>query len=303
MDVEICVSDNASKDDTQAVISRYQTSHPIVYYRWPENMGADRNFLKCVEIASGDYCWLMGSDDYVEPGAIRYLIDFLQNHQVVGLSVNRKAYTVDLSRQTWEKPIVNLQQDYVFKSADEAYCYLGMYYGYISGQVIKRSIWNKVIAKENIQKYFNAYVHIFIIGKMLFEGQWAYIKYSCVRWRGDNDSFMSEGRLRRIRIDLYGYEPIVRDLFGNNSRVYKRHLTQVATYPVWYGVLSLKQTATASESAKIFIETLKIYWRLPMYWLKLFPLFLVPGGLLRAIKKLYLFSIKRYRLSKLNSNN
>ncbi len=32
----------------------------FTYFRWDSNKGADRNFLKVVEIASGEYCWLMG---------------------------------------------------------------------------------------------------------------------------------------------------------------------------------------------------------------------------------------------------
>ena len=45
-------------------------------------MGADRNYLKAVEIANGDFCWLMGSDDYVPAEAIKKVLARLQDSDI-----------------------------------------------------------------------------------------------------------------------------------------------------------------------------------------------------------------------------
>ena len=64
---EIAVSDNSSNDNTREVIEYSRRKFPnLTYFCWDKNMGADRNFLKVVEIASGEYCWFMGSDDRAE---------------------------------------------------------------------------------------------------------------------------------------------------------------------------------------------------------------------------------------------
>jgi abequosyltransferase len=64
--IEICVSDNASTDGTEILIRELQSRTPvrIIYFRNETNLGADANYLRAVELASGDYCWFMGSDDF-----------------------------------------------------------------------------------------------------------------------------------------------------------------------------------------------------------------------------------------------
>ena len=70
--IEICVSDNASTDNTEAMIRHYRNQfNYIVYHCNDTNLGADKNYLKCVALASGEYCWLMGSDDQLITGAIK----------------------------------------------------------------------------------------------------------------------------------------------------------------------------------------------------------------------------------------
>ena len=81
--VQIAVSDNASTDQTEQLVSAVREKFPnIVYYKWPTNMGADRNYLKAVEISDGEYCWLMGSDDYIPEGAVRRILSLLGDEDI-----------------------------------------------------------------------------------------------------------------------------------------------------------------------------------------------------------------------------
>ena len=60
-EVEVVVSDNASTDDT----ADYLRSLLNPCLRWwtnETNIGGDRNFLKCVAEAKGEYVWLFGDD-------------------------------------------------------------------------------------------------------------------------------------------------------------------------------------------------------------------------------------------------
>ncbi|MDR2427641.1 MAG: glycosyltransferase [Endomicrobium sp.] len=55
--VEICVSYNASSDNTKELVESYKEFTPnVTYFRWNKNMSADLNFLKVIEIAHGEYC-------------------------------------------------------------------------------------------------------------------------------------------------------------------------------------------------------------------------------------------------------
>jgi len=80
-EVEIIVSDNCSPDNTREVAANMQKlGLPIVYNRNAENIGADGNFLKCMNIASGKYVYLLGDDDFFAPNAISLLLDILRDH-------------------------------------------------------------------------------------------------------------------------------------------------------------------------------------------------------------------------------
>ena len=77
-EVEVAVSDNASTDGTADYLRSLE--HPIL--RWwtnETNIGGDRNFLKCVAEARGEYVWLFGDDDLMPEGAVASVLDFLRD--------------------------------------------------------------------------------------------------------------------------------------------------------------------------------------------------------------------------------
>jgi len=80
VDFEVCISDNASTDDTQEVVRRAQARLPIKYRRNAENLGIPRNFLNVVEMAEGDFAWLVGDDDLIVPTGIARLSRLIDEH-------------------------------------------------------------------------------------------------------------------------------------------------------------------------------------------------------------------------------
>ena len=67
--VELLISDNATTDGTEDYL-RGLSCRGLKIYRNAENIGGNRNFLACVERASGEYIWLFGDDDVMEPGGV-----------------------------------------------------------------------------------------------------------------------------------------------------------------------------------------------------------------------------------------
>jgi abequosyltransferase len=69
--VEVLVCDNASSDETPDLISTIRMAHPeLRTFRNDENLGFDRNYLRCVEEALGEFVWVMGDDDVWLPGSV-----------------------------------------------------------------------------------------------------------------------------------------------------------------------------------------------------------------------------------------
>ncbi len=82
--IEIVVGDNASTDGTfQVVQDHARQDDRIRCFRNDLNVGAVRNWLKCLEHSTGEYIKLLFSDDWLEPQAVeRLLVPILENPEV-----------------------------------------------------------------------------------------------------------------------------------------------------------------------------------------------------------------------------
>lgn len=78
--VEICITDNASTDDTFTLCSDYSARYSFIKYIWQnENRGPDVNIHAAYSLASGRYVWIFGDDDYLRVGALGKILDILSN--------------------------------------------------------------------------------------------------------------------------------------------------------------------------------------------------------------------------------
>ena len=61
---KLLILDNASTDDTAAVVARFQARMPnLAYARNPCNLGGAANILRAVEHGESEYLWIIGDDD------------------------------------------------------------------------------------------------------------------------------------------------------------------------------------------------------------------------------------------------
>jgi glycosyltransferase involved in cell wall biosynthesis len=75
--VELIISDNASPDETPAVVQEYVACGLHVrYIRNTQNIGPDANFLQCFEQALGKYVWIFSDDDLIVPGGVAKILTY-----------------------------------------------------------------------------------------------------------------------------------------------------------------------------------------------------------------------------------
>lgn len=79
-EVQVCVSDNASTDRTATVVAEMARKMGIDHRRNEANLGAARNFLKAVELARGEFVWLLGDDDLLRPDALSTVLGLLERN-------------------------------------------------------------------------------------------------------------------------------------------------------------------------------------------------------------------------------
>lgn len=96
--IEVCVSDNASKDETPRVLAKFAGRYPQLRIRRnADNVGAERNMLALVPFARGRYVKLHGDDDFFRPGAGQSLVHALHTLDgcsVVYLNLHREENTI-----------------------------------------------------------------------------------------------------------------------------------------------------------------------------------------------------------------
>ena len=79
--VEICVSNNASTDNTKEVVMKFKEKYPdlIKYNENEKNLGCDRNILKVISMAEGRFAWPFGDRYFIVNGGLKEVINFIES--------------------------------------------------------------------------------------------------------------------------------------------------------------------------------------------------------------------------------
>ncbi len=105
-EIEIVVCDNTSTDHTPKVVEPYLLRPDFRYHRNPENIGMLGNLRATAHHARGQYIWILGDDDVVEPGSIERVLQTIQRNPGIALIYLNYAYT----RQDDAKMVTDLDR-------------------------------------------------------------------------------------------------------------------------------------------------------------------------------------------------
>lgn len=214
-DIEVVIIDGASTDHTPTVAEQFRPRFDrLIYQRLQVNGGVDRDLDLAVRLATGDYCWLMSSDDILMPGAVATAREQLQTGCDVVL-FERIDCTFDmrpLRIRHWLRSM-NGCRDFAFKDQNQLLDYLeritsiGGLFSYISSILVSKRIWTSTEIPSEL--FGTNYAHAARILKALYGGaRLRYVPQPVVKCRGDNDSFSANGRVRRFSMDIDGYQAI-----------------------------------------------------------------------------------------------
>jgi abequosyltransferase len=287
--VEVVVTDNASPYATPAVIERHRTRiAQLTYVRHAENIGPDRNFLASVAAAKGQYCWLMGDDDMLEPGSVSRIVQILHEQPgLCGLSMDRYARSFDLQTRLSEDVFADFAGTTLLNGAEEVFQRIVDYVAFLSAQVVHRETWVAVVRDCPVEQFLNSYVHVYVIAHMLRRNPaWMVLKERLVSWRADNDSFLGAGRYRRIEIDVVGFEQIARAAFGAGSTTYRVIRDRIATRNLRMMITSSRIEGSWDRDTRQ--RTIKLamthYAKSAKFWLVTAPFLFAPSEVLPVLR-------------------
>lgn len=257
--IEVCISDNASTDGTQELINNIQANTPvrIIYSRSERNLGPDANYLRSVELASGDYCWFMGSDDVALPGSLNTILCEIDHEYDIYL-FNRVDCDIALrpicNRYWLDESLTGGLYDLADSKQFDKYSRqsksIGSLFSYLSSIVFKRTKWQAI----EVDSIFigTAYSHVYML--MSFIKMGCILKYCSnhlVLSRGGNDSFWNptnDGIIKRIMIDIDGYLMLADRLFNDSQAHYQGVLRVLRAERPALSTLAILRLRTNSSS-------------------------------------------------------
>jgi len=242
---EIVVSDNASTDNTEQIVTEHaRTFDRLRYIRQPTNNGLDRNFNSAVENARGEYCWLMTDDDLLKDGAVDHVLNALhRNPSLVIVNVEFRNFDMSMLLQCrW----VNLESDrsYGRHEMDRLFTDLDDNLWYIGGVVVKRSIW----IERDRQSYFGClFIHVGMVFQDILPGEALVISKPLISYRmGNSHSYWP--KVAEILFDKW--PSLVESLAVSDSARSKVRSAQPWKHPKWllllrgWGIYSLAEYRT-----------------------------------------------------------
>jgi abequosyltransferase len=136
--VAVIIGDNASTDDTPTITARFASQWSSTrVLRHVENLGADENFCRCVEMVDSRYFWIVGDDDLPRSGAIQLLVDLLECH-TPDLVYLTSLWMNELTSPNQAGPVMRLGASLMEQRAFALRVHVWM--TFISGTIIKRTL-------------------------------------------------------------------------------------------------------------------------------------------------------------------
>lgn len=288
--VDIVVSDNASADDTGAIVAALiADGAPITYHRNATNMGMDENADLAVRRSGGQYVLLLGDDDMMEPGSLAAILQCLDRHPDLGLLyLNFRIYDgrleaeIDFRDQAFDP----VEQDSYFSDGGAVVEKTRKIFAAISGGVYRRDLWEQAAPRRF---YGTIFIHVGITLDILCRRRApAYIfKRPLFKYRL-NDS--APGRIKPYR-DIFAVSfGLLRILAMHKRYIPKPVYREMYQRELWWSrekILGAKarQPVPVLETARSMLacyDTAR-----PDFWCLDLPMLVLPRWLLNMPYQLY----------------
>jgi len=160
--VEICVSDNGSKDGTYELLKRYAKRYNFIRIRRNKtNVGYDNNFIAVLKMANGEYCWPINDHAECIHGAITDLIETLKRNKPIACllkNVDRDASHTDILFQ--KEMYDNSEFINAYATALNAVSETDPISGAITSYVFERRTLEKVLNRKKMPNQMYGWAHL-----------------------------------------------------------------------------------------------------------------------------------------------
>ena len=173
--VEVVILDNASPDDTPAVVARAQADFPHValrHLRRPTNIGPDANFCDAPNQAAGEFLYLLSDDDLLLPGAVPTLLTLIQKHPGLdAFALNVREFRQSVDEQE-DKGFFKTGQDHLVTSREESLILLHTHITFLSCLAFRRE---NVLGRDYTPRFATNLAQAYMFLDALAPGRGMYV--------------------------------------------------------------------------------------------------------------------------------
>ncbi len=290
--VEVVVLDNASPDETPAVVAQAMADFPhaaLRFVRRPENIGADANFCTAAAEAAGEFVYLVSDDDVLLPGAVAKLLEIIQAHPGLdAVALNVRAFTGDPLRDQGVPPAYAIPEDVLLTDRDQALSLLRMHITFLSCIAFRRT---SVLGRDYTSRYGSVLAQAYLFLDALAPGNGLYaVRQPFLARRDDNNQgfdffqvFVTNFHPVLLYARTLGYSPqAVQDLLTHHLD-FLYHFVLLFKEKGGVGKLKLSYAGCVA----VCLRLLGTYGGSRFVVFRLIPRLLVPRSVFVPVQKLY----------------
>lgn len=275
--VELLISDNASPDDTPEVVASFQArGTELTYSRNETNIGSDANFIRCYEMARGEYVWIFGDDDIIVPGGLQEVLSRLETGDFELLFVRTKGFSGRYEHSAASEIAHKIK---VFSRPEDfaLYAYAGL--TFISSNIIRKAALERLPHGDFHKLIGTNLAQLSYTFSMLSANpRCACLLDNLVASRMDNSG--GHGTCQVFGITL---QRLVKESFGLESPIGRAILNRtVQSFFPWAMLLNRRNRLTehVPEDSEGILKGL--FHKNPRFWIFLYPVLRLPIPLAAA---------------------
>jgi abequosyltransferase len=291
--VEVCISDNGSQDNTRELITQAKSLSPckLSYHRYVKNEGL-RNFQHVINMANGEYCWMVGSDDMLPPDSIRNVIGIIDtNRNAAGFTINKLNFNIDYSALIGPDNDLVLPSDWsttrVIFGFDNILLEMCFLLSFISAHVLKKTEWDLAFEEMgwDIFEQMRHFAFSAVLAKMIKQSdEWLWVSDFLITQRIGNSCLVEDfgdfGFAMQCTADMHSFiDLILSDVV--NAKSVKDKIQRKLFLLYWNPILILKyksgKHASLSSDRQMLGFCVKSFSGVPLFWLTSFVVLLLPA--------------------------
>lgn len=291
--LEVCVSDNASRDGVADVVAAFRERFgvPTVYSRTDPEVNVGRNIVRSIELANGEYCWPVGSDDHLAPEAVSTVLRLLDEHRgVSGITTRRDNFSHDMTeRLEPDRPGFYPEPSRTMRlsGTSEVLGNVGHAFAYLGVHILHRERF-LATAHEGLPRALEhpLWPQIYLFGRLvLHDPLWVWYPTPLIKARSHRSYIHETGEAGQDLGSIHAHvvtslgqvwaDVIPAELVAVHRALLRRALLVWAA-PEAIAIIKSRPEHSLTADARMLVAFTRRFWRLPEFWRDSFPPLLVP---------------------------